>query len=59
MGVGGEGLRNGILSVLKKTQLMNFQLLIKNNVEFNDVIKKKSCGISRALGFRAENFLFV
>ena len=38
---------------------MNFQLLIKNNVEFNDVIKKKSCGISRALGFRAENFLFV
>ena len=41
-----------IPGVLKKLQLRNFQDLIKNNVEFPEVIKKKSCGISRGLGFR-------
>ena len=29
-----------------------FYGLIKNKVEFPEVIKKKSCGISRSLGFR-------
>ena len=29
---------------------------IKNEVEFPDLTKKKSCGISRGLGFRAWNF---
>ena len=33
----------------------NFQWLITNNVGFPGVIKKKSCGISRGLGFRPEN----
>ena len=41
--------------VLKKyNSKWNFQGLIKNNVKFLRVaIKKKSCGISRGLGFRS------
>ena len=33
-----------------------FQEFIKNNMEFPEVIKKKTCGISRGLGFRPYNF---
>ena len=30
--------------------------LIKNSLEFPGIIRKKSCGISRGLGFRPGNF---
>ena len=32
---------------------MKYPLVIKNNVEFRGMIKQKSCGISRDLGFLA------
>ena len=49
-GVGGGG--EGEDMVLKKQQV-EFQGLVKNNVEFPRVIKKKSCGVSRVFGFRS------
>ena len=35
----------------QRNSMWNFQELIKNEVEFTEVTKKKSCGISRGLGF--------
>ena len=43
-------------SRVSKKQHMEFLGLIKNEVEFPGVIKKKSCGISRGLGFFSSEF---
>ena len=40
----------------QRNSMWNFQELIKNEVEFTRVTKKKSCGISRGLGFWSWNF---
>ena len=39
-----------------RNSIWNFQRLIKTELEFLGVTKKKSCGISRDLGFWAWNF---
>lgn len=36
--------------------MLNFQGLIKKEVQFPGVIKKTSCGISRSLSFGPSNF---
>ena len=43
MGCSGYGISRGIEEIVNG--------LIKNNLEFPGVIKKKSCGISRGLSF--------
>ena len=55
----GRGLRIWNFQRCQRNSIWNFQRLIKNEVEFPVVMKKKSCGISRGLGFWPWNFPVV
>ena len=50
------GLRIWNFQEYQRSSMQNFQGSIKNKMEFPEVTKKKSCGISRGLAFWLWNF---
>ena len=49
-------MRYGIPRGIAVVAIEDFPGLIKNNMEFPEVIKEKTCGISRGRGFKPYNF---